>query len=257
MASIIDTHAHLYAEEFDTDREAMLKRCEKANVKKILLPNVDSQSISGLKQLVINYPDMCYGMMGLHPCSVTANYEEEVERIRLELFSGFKYWAVGEIGLDLYWDKTTLHEQETVFAIQCKWAIELSLPIAIHTRSATYETIKCLKQLPLQPGGVFHCFSGSAEEAKEIIKLGYSLGIGGVLTYKNAGLPEVLKDIPLEHIILETDAPYLPPVPFRGKRNESSYLPLIVEKLAEVYKVNSTTIEEQTTFNALQLFKLN
>ncbi|MES2617453.1 MAG: TatD family hydrolase [Bacteroidota bacterium] len=253
---MIDTHAHLYAEEFDADRDAMLKRCEKANVTKILLPNVDTQSIAGLKQLVNDYPNMCYGMMGLHPCSVTKNYEEELERIRQELFSGFKYWAVGEIGLDLYWDKTTLLEQETAFDIQCQWALELELPIAIHTRSATYETIKCLKKLPKQPGGVFHCFSGSAEEAKEIIKLGYLLGIGGVLTYKNAGLPDVLKDIGLEYLILETDAPYLPPVPFRGKRNESSYLPLIAEKLAEIYQVNASEIADQTTQNAMQLFNL-
>jgi TatD DNase family protein len=253
----IDTHAHLYAEEFDTDRAMMVKRAIDAKVSKILLPNVEANTISGLKQLLIDFPNNCFGMMGLHPCSVTANYEQELAPIKTELFENTtRYNAVGEIGIDLYWDKTTQIFQENAFTIQCQWALELNLPIAIHTRSATYETIKQLKTLPKQPGGVFHCFSGSLEEAHEIIKLGYFLGIGGVLTYKNANLPNILSQLSLDNIILETDSPYLPPVPYRGKRNESSYIPLIAEKLADVFNVSMQKIAETTTYNAEKLFKL-
>lgn len=254
---MIDTHAHLYAEEFKTDSDEMFQRCVKAGVSKILLPNIDLDSIDGLKLLTERYPGMCYGMMGLHPCSVDKNYAEVLKTLKTELYSGFRYYAVGEIGIDLYWDKTFHAEQEDAFLTQCHWALDLKLPIAIHTRSATYETIRCLKTLPAQPGGVFHCFSGSAEEAREIIKLGYYLGIGGVVTYKNAGLPEVLKSIDPTHLLLETDAPYLSPVPFRGKRNESSYLPLIAEKLAAIYEINVNEIVAITSENATQLFKLN
>ncbi len=253
----IDTHAHLYAEEFDADRTEMLQRAIKANVKKILLPNVDIETIAGLKALTTNYPENCFGMMGLHPCSVNENYLQELATIKNELFTNTAlYKAVGEIGIDLYWDKTMQEIQQKAFIEQCNWALELNLPIAIHTRSATYETIKCLKTLPKQPLGVFHCFSGSLEEAQEITKLGYALGIGGVLTYKNSNLPQILQSISIESIILETDAPYLPPVPYRGKRNESSYIPYIAEKLMDVYNVSLQKIAEITTANAEKIFKI-
>ncbi|NQW42757.1 MAG: TatD family hydrolase [Bacteroidetes bacterium] len=253
----IDTHAHLYAEEFNTDRIAMVQRAIDAKVLKMILPNVDSESIAGLKQLLIDFPNHCFGMMGLHPCSVSSNFQEELAPIQAELFANTAlYKAVGEIGIDLYWDKTTQNFQESAFIKQCLWALELNLPIAIHTRSAKYETIKQLKTLPKQPGGVFHCFSGSLEEAQEIINLGYFIGIGGVLTYKNANLPTLLSQLSIDNIILETDAPYLPPLPFRGKRNESSYIPLIAEKLADAFNVSIQTIAEATSANAEKLFKL-
>lgn len=253
----IDTHAHLYAEEFNADRTEMVNNALKANVKKILLPNIDSSSINGISQLLSDFPNICFGMMGLHPCSVNENYTQELKLIKNELYTNApQYKAVGEIGIDLYWDKTTQEIQQKAFIEQCHWALELNLPIAIHTRSATYETIKCLKTLPKQPLGVFHCFSGSVEEAKEIVKLGYALGIGGVLTYKNSNLPQVLQSIDIKHIILETDAPYLPPVPFRGKRNESSYIPYIAEKLMDVYSVSLQTIAETTSANAENIFKI-
>jgi len=253
----IDTHAHLYAQEFDTDRQQMVKRALDAKVKKILLPNIDSQNIEGVKQLMADFPQNCFGIMGLHPCSVEENFEKELAIIKTELYVNIKlYKAIGEIGIDLYWDKSKQEIQQKAFLEQCKWALELNLPIAIHTRNATYETIKYLKTLPTQPGGVFHCFSGSLEEAQEIIKLGYALGIGGVVTYKNSTLPQILKHIDLKHLILETDAPYLPPVPYRGKRNESSYIPYIAEKLMDVYNVSLQTIAQQTTENAENIFKV-
>jgi TatD DNase family protein len=252
----IDTHAHLYAEEFDSDRVGMLQRCIDAGVNKVLLPNIDSESIPGLMDLVGAFPDNCYAMMGLHPCSVKENYPEELGRIKEALFSGFKYIGVGEVGIDLYWDKSTYAMQRDAFITQCQWANELSLPLSIHTREATREAIDCLKTLGSQPGGVFHCFSGTADEAAEIIQMGYSLGIGGVITYKNSNLKEILKNIDLEYIVLETDAPYLSPVPFRGKRNESSYIPVIAKAVSEILNVPLIEVARKTVENARVLFKL-
>jgi TatD DNase family protein len=252
----IDTHAHLYAEEFESDQPAIIGRCVDAGVTKILLPNIDAETVESLQKLKANYPGICYAMMGLHPCSVTKSYREDLKKIESLLYNGEKYVAVGEIGIDLYWDQTLKKEQETAFLTQSQWALDLQLPIAIHTRNATREAILCLNKLNKQPGGVFHCFGGSIEEAREIINMGYYLGIGGVVTYKNSTLPEVLKQIDLKHILLETDAPYLPPVPFRGKRNESSYIPYIAEKLAEIYDVALSEIAQATSQNAEKLFDL-
>lgn len=252
----VDTHTHLFTEEFNGERTAIINRAVNARVRKMLLPNIDETSIEALKSFAALDTEHCFPMMGLHPCSVKENYKDVLSDIKKELFSDYKYYGVGEIGLDLYWDKTTLDWQLDAFKEQCEWAIELDLAVSIHTRSATYEAIKLLKSMKQAPKGVFHCFSGSVEEAREIIKLGHYLGIGGVLTFKNAGLPEVLKEFSLDNIVLETDSPYLAPMPFRGKRNESAYIPFIAEKLADIYGVSAATVAEITTANALKIFKV-
>ena len=252
----IDTHTHLFAEEFILEQNQVIQRAVKARVKKLLLPNIDVESIQSLKTFSELAVENCFPMMGLHPGSVKKDFQADLAVIKEELFSGYRYYGVGEIGLDLYWDKSTLEEQKTVFLEQCEWAVELGLPVSMHTRSATYETIKCLKSMKKMPQGVFHCFSGSREEAEEIMKLGFYMGIGGVVTFRNSGLNEVLKHVPLERIVLETDAPYLAPVPFRGKRNESSYLLYIAEKLAEIYETSVEKVAEVTTANAKLIFRV-
>lgn len=249
-----DTHTHLFVEEFDADREAVLHRAIQSRVKTLLLPNIDETSIEALKSFSALDTEHCFPMMGLHPCSVKENYKEVLNLILNELDSGFKYYGVGEIGMDLYWDKTTVDWQSDAFLTQCTWAVERNLGVSIHTRSATYEAIKLLKQMKQVPRGVFHCFSGSFEEAQEIIKLGFCLGIGGVVTFKNSGLPEVLKRIPMDHLVLETDSPYLSPVPYRGKRNESAYIPYVAEKLSEIYDVSVERVAELTTANSKSVF---
>jgi len=251
----IDTHAHLYAEEFDLDRTAVIDRAVQSGVTKILLPNIDLQSLVGLKSLTEAYPQNCFAMLGLHPCSVDDQYKSMLTTIESAM-ENLKIKAIGEIGIDLYWDTTFKNQQIDAFLIQCHWANRMELPIAIHTRNATRETLDALNTLEKQPGGVFHCFGGTLEEAHEIIDLGYSLGIGGVLTYKNSNLASILPQISLDKIILETDAPYLSPAPFRGKRNESMHITLIAKKLAEVYGLPIETIAEKTTRNACQLFNI-
>jgi TatD DNase family protein len=251
----VDSHSHLFSEEFDSDREASINRALDLRVKTILLPNIDVDTIIRLKDFSSLAPENCLPMMGLHPCSVSADYKEHLSIIEAELYSDYKYYGVGEIGLDFYWDKTFAEEQKIAFVQQCNWAAELDLGVSVHTRSATYEAISAVKSMKQKPRGVFHCFSGSIEEANEMIKLGFKLGIGGVLTYKNSNLPEVLKQLSLDDIVLETDSPYLPPVPHRGKRNESSYIPLIAEKLSDVFGVSVETIANKTTANAREVFR--
>jgi TatD DNase family protein len=252
---LIDTHTHLFSEEFNEDRHSVVQRAIKAGVQYMLLPNIEKDSLDAMKALSADFPQNCLPMMGLHPCSVKEDtYQAELELVRSELFSDHKYYGVGEIGMDLYWDKTTLEIQKEAFGLQCEWASELDLGVSIHTRSATYESIKVLKSLKRIPKGVFHCFTGSYEEAKEILNLGMCLGIGGVLTFKNANLSEVLKKIPLEHLVLETDSPYLSPVPYRGKRNESAYIPIIANKLSEIFNVTVEEVAEITTENAKRIF---
>ena len=254
---LIDTHCHLYSEQFDTDREQVIANAKRMGVDRILLPNVDLQTVAGMHELVANHPGVCYPMMGLHPCDVKPDYETEIAQL-FSFFDTHTYCAVGEIGIDLYWDKTTQDIQEKAFLMQVDFALEKGLPIAIHSRNATHRIIEMLKPYKSKGlTGVFHCFSESVELAEEILKLGgFMLGIGGVLTYKNAGLPEVLKQIDLQHIILETDSPYLPPVPHRGKRNEPAYTRLVAEKLADVKGVSLRDIADITTANAEQLFGL-
>ena len=253
--TIIDTHAHLYSEEFQVDIDLVMDRAQKAGVSKMYLPAIDSSETESMMALEQKYPGVCIAMMGLHPCYVKENVALELEHVRSWLEKR-DFVAIGEIGLDFYWDKTFTHQQYEAFDIQMQWALELNRPIVIHTRNAMQETINRVKPFA-QKGlkGIFHCFSGSAESAKQIIDLGFLLGIGGVITYKNAGLPEVLENVSLEHIVLETDAPYLTPVPFRGKRNESSYLSFIITKLAEVKGISEEEVARITTLNAEMIFQ--
>jgi TatD DNase family protein len=252
--NIIDTHCHLYSEEFDSDRDEMIQRALNAGVGQFFLPAIDSTAIAGMLALEEKYPDVCKAMMGLHPCYVKENYQEELIIVK-DWLDKRSFAAVGEIGLDYYWDTTFKQEQQDAFELQMKWALEKNSPIVIHTRNAMQETIEMVKPFAAKGlKGIFHCFSGSFESATQIIKMGFLLGIGGVVTYKNAGLAEVLTKIDLEHLVLETDAPYLTPVPFRGKRNESSYLQYVLSKLSEIKQVPAATIAAITTANAEKLF---
>lgn len=252
---LIDTHAHLYLSDFDQDRTAMLEAARVAGVGQLLLPAIDAETHDAMIAMEQQYAQ-CKAMMGVHPCSVKADYQRELD-IATDWFSKRDFVAVGEIGLDFYWDKTFIEEQYTAFRMQIEWAIEKKLPIVIHSRNACLECVQVIKEYRGQGvTGVFHCFSGSLEEAREIIKLGFYLGIGGVLTYKNAGVAQVVAQLPLEHIVLETDAPYLTPVPYRGKRNESAYLRLIAEKLAELKSESLEQVAQITTANARVLFAL-
>ena len=250
---IIDTHTHLYLPEFDNDREKMLASAQKVGVTDFYLPAIDSETHAAMIAMEVSFP-VCKAMMGVHPCSIKENYLEELA-IAESWWEKRNFIAVGEIGLDFYWDKTFTEQQHIAFRRQIEWAIQKKVPIVIHSRNSTDECIKVLKDYKstgLQ--GVFHCFSGSYEQAVEIMKLDFYLGIGGVLTFKNAGLSEVLKRISLEKVILETDAPYLAPVPFRGKRNEPAYLEYVVAKIAELQGIEREIVASTTTNNAKNLF---
>lgn len=251
----IDTHAHLYHPRFDGDREEMLQRAADAGVTKLFLPNVDHDSIEGMDTMAAAHPDRCFAMMGLHPCSVVEKNDEAMEEVERLLRTG-SYCAVGEIGIDLYWDKTWLKQQQDVFRQHILWAKELALPIAIHCRESFNEVIEIVEaENDDRLRGVFHCFTGTPEHARRVIALGgFYLGIGGVVTYPNGGLFETMREIGPDHCVLETDAPYLSPVPFRGKRNESSYVPHIAAKLAEATNQSMEEIARITTANAEQLF---
>lgn len=251
---LIDTHCHLYSEEFLPDIDAVIERATTEGVQKFYLPGIDSSSIDAMLDLEIRFPERCFAMMGLHPCYVKENYKQELDIVQNWLTKR-KFSAVGEIGLDFYWDKTFATEQYEAFRIQMEWAIAYDRPIVIHTRNAMQETINLVKEyVPKGIRGIFHCFSGSYESAQEIINAGFYLGIGGVLTYKNAGLAEVLQKIDLKHLVLETDAPYLTPVPFRGKRNESSYLKYVIDKLSAAKNVSIEDVAAITTANAEKIF---
>lgn len=252
---MIDTHTHLYSAEFDPDRALIIQNALDAGVSKMLLPNVDLDSIAGMLDLVKKFPQHCYPMMGLHPCSVTENWETDLSIIKSWLDKG-NYCAVGEIGIDLYWEKSTLEFQKKAFRKQIHWAKEKKLPIVIHVREAFEEAFEIVDELNDENlTGVFHCFSGNLDQANHILNYGgFKLGIGGVITFKNGGLDKVLPYIDLVHMVLETDSPYLAPAPHRGKRNESSYLKLIAEKLAELKGVSFETVDEITSRNAITLF---
>ena len=251
---LTDTHAHLYAAVFDEDRDAMLARAREAGVGAIFLPNVDSSSVEAMLALEAAHPDLCHAMMGLHPCSVGENYRDELAVVRGWL-ERRRFCAIGEIGLDFYWDKTWVPQQEEAFLQQVGWALEFDLPIAIHSRESTERILELLEPMRQDAlRGVFHCFSGTLEQAQRAVALGFWLGIGGVLTFKNSGLAEVLSEIPLEHLVLETDAPYLAPTPFRGKRNESAYVALVAQRLAEVKGVDLETLARVSSANAQRLF---
>jgi len=252
----IDTHTHLYLKQFKQDRAQVINQAVESGVEKMLLPNIDSGTISAMNAICKQFPENCFAMMGLHPCDVKKEtFEKELYIVEQELNSG-KYIGVGEIGLDLYWDKSTLGLQKKAFEIQINLAKKHNLPIAIHVRDSFKEAIEIVEKLNDENlTGVFHCFTGNKEDAKRIIDLGnFYLGIGGVLTFKNGGLDKTIEHINLEHLVLETDAPFLTPAPNRGKRNESKYIVNIAEKLAEIKKVSLQQVAETTTKNAQTLF---
>ncbi|MEO6550601.1 MAG: TatD family hydrolase [Ferruginibacter sp.] len=253
---IIDTHCHLYSDEFTKDIDEVLGRAQEEGVEKFYLPGIDSSAIIAMIDLEKKFPGKCFAMMGLHPCSVKENYKDELKIVEQWLETR-SFAAIGEIGLDYYWDKTFIMEQVNAFKIQIEWSIDYHLPISIHCRNAVAETVDIVKNY-VSKGlkGIFHCFSGSYEDAMEAINAGFYLGIGGVLTYKNSVLAEILKKIDLQHIVLETDSPYLAPAPFRGKRNESSYLKYIITKLAEIKNCSLEEVAAITTANAEKIFQV-
>lgn len=255
--SLIDSHSHIYLEQFDEDLEDAMGRARKMGIDQILMPNIDSGTIDRMNGLVSKYPGMCKPMLGLHPCSVKEGYRKELEIIEAGLRAG-DYIAVGEIGIDLYWDKTTLDIQIEAFAFQIELAKELALPIVIHARDSFDEIFAVVDEMNDERlRGVFHCFTGSNEQAQKVIDYGgFKMGIGGVLTYKNAGLDKTMEHIDPMHIIVETDAPYLSPVPYRGKRNEPSYVVEVVKKLAEVWSLPYDDVCAITTANTKELFGL-
>ncbi len=253
---LIDTHTHLYLEQFDNDREEVVNKAISQGVEKMFLPNIDKDSIEALWNLCNSFPDNFFPMAGLHPTSVKEDYTDQLDIVDQEL-NKHKYVAVGEIGIDLYWDKTFADEQKEALLFQFELAIKYSLPVVIHSRDSFQEIMTTIKEFN-NPGlrGVFHCFTGTKEEAQKIIDFGFYLGIGGVLTFKNSGLAEQIKDISLEHLVLETDSPYLTPTPYRGKRNESAYVYYVAEKLASIYGKCFDEIAAITTKNAMNLFNL-
>jgi TatD DNase family protein len=252
---MIDTHTHLYSEEFDEDRQEMIERAIQKGVSKFYLPAINSETHEKMLSLDAEFPGQIISMMGLHPCYVKPENWEEVLELVYKYLNQRKFAAIGEIGIDLYWDKTTLDIQVKAFEQQVDWAIEKDLPIVIHTRESFEETFEVLerKKHP-KLRGIFHCFSGTLEQAKQAIDLNFLLGIGGVVTFKNGRIDQFLGEIPLEKIVLETDSPYLAPVPHRGKRNESAYLDLVVGKLVNIYNKDFAEIDRVTTENAEKLF---
>ncbi len=254
--TLVDTHAHAYHARFDEDREAMLERARAVGVTRIVLPNIDASSIDGMLALADAHPGFCLPAMGVHPCSIGETAEAELATAERWLFDPprpLRFWAVGEIGLDWYWDTSHAEAQRAAFARQLGWARTLDLPVIIHSRDSLDD---CLDLVEAAGGvrGVFHCFSGSAEQAARAVSLGFLLGIGGVATFKNGGLDRVLPGVPLEHLVLETDAPYLAPVPHRGKRNEPAYVALVAERLASWYGTTAEAVGKATSANAARLF---
>ena len=258
---LIDTHTHQYMSKFDSDRPESIKRCLKAGVDTLLLPNIDVDSIPRVLSMMEKWPDVCHGMMGLHPCHVDDDFENVLSVIKNQLDNppeGKSFIAVGEIGMDLYWDKTYIEQQKLAFIEQCAWAKERNLPIVIHVRDSweeLFETMDKVNEDELK--GVFHCFTGGQKEAARALEYGgFLLGIGGVSTYKNGGLDKVLPGVGLENLVLETDSPYLSPVPYRGKRNESSYVRHVADRLAQILNLTTEEVAQVTTENAVNLFKL-
>ncbi len=254
---LIDTHTHLYLNAFDDDREAMVERAIASGVKYMFLPNIDSSSFRGMHELCERFPENCFPMMGLHPTSVKENFREELDKVE-KLLKENTYYGIGETGIDLYWDKTFYREQLKAFNRQIDLSMEYDLPLVIHARESFTEIFRVLENRDIKGlRGVFHCFTGSIEEADRAIGLGFMLGIGGVLTYKKSGLDHVVAALGPDHLILETDAPFLPPVPHRGKRNESAYVLHVADKIAEVLDIPTSEVAKITTRNACNLFNLN
>lgn len=254
MITWTDTHAHIYVKEFDADRSDMLLRAEAAGVSKIYMPNIDTDSIEAMLEVELRNPALCIPMIGLHPCSVKKDFEKQLyvmeDWLRRRTFA-----AIGEMGTDLYWDKTHWNEQQEAFRIQAGWAKERGLPLVIHCRESIDETLALLTPFAgPEFTGIFHCFTGTAEQARKVVDLGFYIGVGGVSTFKNGGLDAVLPGVPLGRLVLETDSPYLAPVPFRGKRNEPSYLALIATRVASIMDVGESELAETTTRNAAAVF---
>ncbi|MFA6923195.1 MAG: TatD family hydrolase [Bacteroidales bacterium] len=250
----IDTHCHLYLKEFKNDWKESVENAKKNKVEKIILPNLDSISISAMNEIASTFPNNCFPAIGIHPSSVKKNYIEELNIIEEEL-KKTKYFAIGEIGLDFYWNKTFIKEQKIALEFQLELAIKYELPIIIHSRNSMDEIIEIMKNFKGLTG-VFHCFSGNLKHAEEVISMGFKIGITGMVTYKNSGLAEIIKNINIENILLETDAPFLAPVPHRGKRNESAYIPLIAEKIAEIKNIMVEEVAENTTKTAGKIFRI-
>jgi len=252
---LVDTHAHLYLNDFKEDMSAVVQKAMQNGIEKVYLPAIDNETHQDLLNLVDSNPDFFRPMMGVHPCSIKENYLEELAIARKWLDSRSDWSAVGEIGLDYHWDITFKEQQKEAFDTQVNWAIQMDLPVVIHSRKSTYDCVELLKPYKGKVKGIFHCFSGSLEEAKEITKLGLLLGIGGVVTYKNSGLKDVLPEIGLEHLVLETDSPYLTPVPHRGKRNESAYVRFVADEIAYILGKSVSEVANVTTANAETLFR--
>lgn len=252
---LIDTHTHMYSEQFDADRTEMIQRAIRNGVTRFYLPNIDLASVPGMHDLEKSFPDNCFAMMGLHPCSVAADWETVLATMKSYLEKR-AYVAIGEIGIDLYWDKSTLAIQQAAFRMQVQWAKAMNLPIVIHARDSFPEIYAILdEENDARLKGIFHCFTGNVADVKKIDAYGgFLFGIGGVVTYKTSELPTVIPAIPRDKLVLETDAPYLPPVPYRGKRNESSYLVHTAEKVAEILELPLSELAALTTENATRLF---
>jgi TatD DNase family protein len=252
----IDTHSHFYTEEFNADREEVIARAKKAGIDKMILPNIDSTSIRSLLKLTDSDPQYFIPLIGLHPTSVKEDFREELQIMEYWLHKR-KFYGIGEIGIDLYWDKTFLNQQIEALEIQLDWAAQMKIPAVIHVRESFDEIIEVLRR-KMNPdlNGIFHSFTGTSEQAKEIIDLGFKIGLGGIVTFKNSGLNLVVPEIPIEFIVLETDSPWLAPVPYRGKRNESAYIPLIANRIAELKQTSVEEVARITTDNAIQIFNL-
>ncbi|MEJ7644323.1 MAG: TatD family hydrolase [Chryseolinea sp.] len=254
MQQFTDTHAHIYHDDFLPDRADMLNRCSEMRVGKVYMPNVDHTSIDAMLELESRSEGICVSMMGLHPCSVKKDFERELYLVE-DWLSKRSFAAVGEIGTDLYWDKSFFEQQKEAFTIQVNWAKKYGLPVVIHCRESIDETIGLVENLKDDNlTGIFHCFTGDLKQAQRIIALGFYIGIGGVITFKNGGLDKVVPEIALEHIMLETDSPYLAPVPHRGKRNEPAYIPLVADKIASLKRITIEEVQDVTTTNASKLF---
>ena len=251
---IVDTHTHIFVSEFDNDREEVIRRAKNIGIEKFVLPNIDKDSITPLKQCVKDYPEEMLPLMGLHPTSVKEDYKEQLEVINQELNHG-TYYGIGEIGIDLYWDKSYLKQQQDAFQTQLQWAKKLKLPVSIHIRNAFDEVFEIVEQ-EKSPDllGIFHCFTGSLEQARRAIDLNFYLGIGGVVTFKNGKIDKFLNQVPPQHLVVETDAPWLAPTPYRGKRNEPAYIQNILEKLAEIYQMKGNELECILYHNSLDIF---
>lgn len=253
---LIDTHSHIYSDEFNGEFDEIIKKSMENGVEKILLPNIDSSSIKRLLEISNRYNTICYPMIGIHPTSVNEDFEEELEVFEYWLQKR-KFYGIGEIGIDLYWDASFREEQEYVFRRQLKFARKMNLPLSIHIRES-YDVVMEILKKEYQPGmkGVFHCFTGNADQAHEVVEMGFKIGVGGIVTFKNAGIDKMVATLKPEDIVLETDAPYLAPAPFRGKRNESSYLVYILNKVSEIFSLSESKMAEITSQTARTIFEI-